>query len=144
MLKKTIKYVNYNDETIEEDFFFNLSKAELVELEVTKEGGSFGEHLQRIVAAKDTSALFKEFKNIILLSYGEKSADGKHFIKSPEISDAFSHSAAYDVLFLELMTVENAGIAFVQAIMPADMSEDFKQAIPTSTQTVKVPPSPNK
>ena len=86
MLKKTITYEDFNGEEVSEDFFFHLSKAELVELELSHEGG-LSESLQRIVAAQDGKSIIAEFKNILLTSYGQKSADGKRFIKNQQLRE---------------------------------------------------------
>lgn len=119
MLKKTISYVDYNDEERTEDFYFNLTSAELSEMELSTDGG-LGEHIRKIVAAKDTPAIIKVFKDLILKSYGEKSADGRRFIKSEELSTAFSQTEAYSQLFMELATDEGAAAAFVNGIIPKD------------------------
>ena len=118
MLKKTIKYTDYNGVEREEDFYFNLSKAEIAEMELEIPGGMTA-MLQRITAAKDTPSLVKIFKDLILRSYGEKSADGKRFIKSKEISEAFSQTEAYSQLFMELATDADAASKFVNGIVPA-------------------------
>lgn len=117
MLKKTIKYTDFNGTEREEDFYFNLTKAEVTEMELSKEGGLSG-HMEKIVAANDNQAILKEFKEIILKSYGEKSEDGRRFIKSPELSLAFSQTEAYSELFTELATDAEAASAFVMGIMP--------------------------
>lgn len=120
MLKKTITYTDYNDVERTEDFYFNLSKAEIAEMELSTEGG-FAEMIQRIVNAKDAAAIVDIFKKMILKAYGIKSDDGKRFMKSKEISEAFSQTEAYSQLFIELSTNADAGAAFVKGIMPADM-----------------------
>ena len=126
MLKKTIKYEDYNGVEREEDFYFNLSKAEIMEMELGTDGG-YAEHLQTIVKAKEGSAIMKEFKSMILKSYGEKSPDGKQFKKSEEISMAFSQTEAYSVLFMELCTDADAAAKFVNAIIPKDVEEQIRQ-----------------
>ena len=121
MLKKTITYTDYNGVERTEDFYFNLSKAEIAEMELSTEGG-FAEMIQRIVNAKDAAAIVDIFKKMILKAYGIKSDDGKRFMKSKEISEAFSQTEAYSQLFIELSTNADAGAAFVKGIMPADMA----------------------
>lgn len=120
MLKKTITYTDYNGVERTEDFYFNLSKAEIAEMELSTEGG-FAEMIQRIVNAKDAAAIVDIFKKMILKAYGIKSDDGKRFMKSKDISEAFSQTEAYSQLFIELSTNADAGAAFVKGIMPADM-----------------------
>ena len=128
MLKQTITYVDYNGEERTEDFYFNLSKAELMEMQLSTAGG-FLEMLKSIVAAKDTPELVKLFKTIILKSYGEKSADGKRFIKSDELSTAFSQTEAYSMLYVELSTNEVEASNFINGIIPADLAEQAQTMI---------------
>ena len=117
MLKKTITYTDYNGNERTEDFYFNLSKAEIMEMEMSTAGG-LTEMIQKIVAAQDTPAIIKVFKEIILKAYGEKSPDGKRFIKSEELSTAFSQTEAFSQLFMELATDADAAAKFVNGIIP--------------------------
>ena len=117
MLKKTITYTDYNDVERTADFYFNLTKAELMEMEMGAVGGLSG-MIEKIVSAKDAPAIIKVFKELVLKAYGEKSADGKRFIKSKEISDAFSQTEAYSQLFMELATDADAASKFVNGIAP--------------------------
>lgn len=120
MLKRTISYEDFDGNKISEDFYFNLTKSEMVEMELEHKDG-LGDTIQRIIAANDTKALLVEFKKLIVGSYGEKSDDGKRFIKSPDLITAFTHSAAYDALFMELATNDNAAADFIKGIIPRDM-----------------------
>lgn len=120
MLKKTIKYTDFNGTEREEDFYFNLSKAEIMEMEMSTAGG-FAEMLQNIVKAQDGPTIMKIFKDIILKAYGVKSPDGKRFIKSEELSTEFSQTEAYSVLFMELATDADAAGAFINGIIPVDI-----------------------
>lgn len=122
MLKKTITYTDYNDVERTEDFYFNISKAELAEMEMGTTGG-FSEMIERVIAAQDVPSLVKIFKEIILKAYGEKSLDGKRFIKSEELSTAFSQTEAYSNLYMELATDADAATKFVNGILPA-ISQD--------------------
>ena len=117
MLKKTITSVDFNGNERTEDFYFNLTKAEVMEMEMSTVGG-LSEMIQKIVSAQDTPSIIKVFKDLILRSYGEKSADGKRFIKTPEMAEAFSQTEAYSVLFMELATDAEAAAAFVNGIIP--------------------------
>lgn len=125
MLKKTITYTDYNGVERKEDHYFNLTKAELMEMELGTTGG-YAEMIQRIVDAQDGPAILKVFKEIIFKAYGQKSADGKRFIKSEELSKEFSESEAYSELFMELITDAEAAAAFVNGIIPADAAEQLK------------------
>ena len=127
MLKKAISYVDYNGESRTENFYFNLTKAELMEMELSISGG-FTEMIQRVIEAKETPTIVKIFKELILKSYGEKSADGKRFMKSKELSEAFSQTEAYNVLFMELATDSDAAAEFVNGIIPQDIVAQTKDA----------------
>lgn len=122
MLKKTITYNDYNGAERTEDFYFNLSKAEVMEMELSTTGG-LAEMITKIVAAQDAPAIIKVFKDLVLKAYGEKSADGKRFIKSEELATAFSQTEAYSILFMELATDADAASKFVNGIIPADMAK---------------------
>lgn len=130
MLKRNITYTDYNDNRVTETFYFNLTKSELIEMEMGIDGG-FGEHLQRIVKAQNGPALIAEFKKLILSSYGVKSDDGKRFMKSPELQKEFAETAAYNELFLELAGDENAATVFIEGIMPKDMAERKNEVNPS-------------
>lgn len=131
MIKKTITYKDYNQVDRTEDFYFNLSKAEVMEMEMSTSGG-LAEMITRIVAAQDQPAIIKIFKDLILKAYGEKSPDGKRFIKSDELSTAFSQTEAYSQLFMELATDAEAASAFVNGIVPADMAKQAAKLSPVN------------
>lgn len=118
MLKKTMTYTDFNGVERTEDFYFNLTKAEVAEMEMSTEGG-LAERLERIVNAKESTQIVAAFKELILKSYGVKSPDGKRFIKNKEVRDEFEQTEAYSDLFMELATNSEAAAAFVNAIVPA-------------------------
>ena len=120
MLKKTIEYTDYNDVKRKEDFYFNLTKAEIMEMELSTTGG-LAEMIQKIMDTQDTPQIIKLFKDLVLKAYGEKSADGKRFIKNDDIRDGFAQTEAYSELFMELATDANAAASFVNAIVPKDL-----------------------
>lgn len=130
MLKKTIEYVDYNGTSRKEDFYFNLTKAEIMEMEMSTVGG-LAEMMQNVVKAQDAPAIIKIFKDLVLKAYGEKSADGKRFIKISDtgvpLSLAFSQTEAYSQLFMELATDDKAAADFINGIVPQD--EDTQKAI---------------
>ena len=124
MIVKTITYTDYNGSERTEKFMFNLTKAEIMEMEMTTTGG-MAETIQKIVDAKDTPAIIKIFKYLILKAYGEKSPDGKRFVKSEEISTAFAQTEAYSQLFMELATDADAAAKFINGIIPADIASQI-------------------
>ena len=127
MLKKTITYTDYNGVERTEDFYFNLSKAEIMEMEMSTTGG-LAEMIQRIVQAQDAPAIIKIFKDLVLKAYGQKSPDGKRFIKSDVLREEFEQTEAYSNLFMELATDSDAAAAFVNGIVPADVGEKVTPA----------------
>lgn len=124
MLKKNITYTDYNGTERSEDFYFNLTKAELMEMEMSTTGG-LAEMINRIVAAQDAPAIIKIFKDLVLKAYGVKSPDGKRFIKSEELRTEFAQTEAYSNMFMELATDADAASAFINGIIPADMSKQL-------------------
>ena len=117
MLKKTISYTDFDGNERTEDFYFNLSKAEIMEMELGVVGG-MTQMLNKIVATQDSKKIIETFKDIILKAYGEKSPDGRRFIKNQELTDAFSQTEAYSELFMELATNADAAAAFINGIAP--------------------------
>lgn len=117
MLKETIKYTDYNGVEREEDFYFHFTEAELTEMEMSVDGG-FGSMLSGIIKSKSVPEAMKVFKSIILKAYGEKSPDGRRFIKSEELSTAFSQTEAYSELFMKLTQSEETMAAFVNGLLP--------------------------
>lgn len=142
MLKKTIVYEDYNEQTQSEDFYFNLNKSELVELELSEKGG-FAEALQELAKSEDTKAIVETFKKLILMSLGQKSLDGKRFIKTPEMRDEFSQTEAYSNLFVELATNTNAAIDFINGIVPAGMNQKVADipTLPTASPQLAIDPN---
>lgn len=119
MLKKNIKYVDYDGNDRAEDFYFNLNKAEVIELQLGTVGG-LTKTLEKIVQEKDTSRIIEYFKTIILKAYGEKSADGRRFIKSQELRDAFEQTEAYSELFMELASDAKMAAEFINGVLPKE------------------------
>lgn len=126
MLKKSITYTDYNGVERTEDYYFNLSKAELSEMELSINGG-MTEMLKQIVNSRDNAEIVKIFKTMILKSYGEKSVDGKRFIKSDEARTAFEQTEAYSELFMELLSSEDKAVEFVNGIIPNDVEKKIQE-----------------
>lgn len=126
MLKKSITYTDYNDVERTEDFYFNLTKVELTELEASVDGG-MAEMLQRISASGTMKEMLGVFRQIISISVGLKSEDGRRFIKSDEIAENFLLSPAFDELFMSIATDAAASAEFLKAIMPKDLSSKIDE-----------------
>ena len=127
MIKKTITYTDYNNVERTESFYFNLSKAEIMEMEMGTDGG-MAETLKKIVDAKDAPAIIRVFKDLVLKAYGVKSDDGRRFIKSKELSDSFAQTEAYSQIFIELATDADAAAKFVNGIVPSDLAQQVSNA----------------
>jgi len=153
MLKKTITYVNYNDEKVTEDFYFNLTKTEMIELASGSEEG-FMESLEKVskmdtrpdvvkatvTKSEDKWLVVGSLKKLILMAYGEKTADGKQFVKSDASRLAFSQTVAYDILFSELTEDATAGETFLRGVFPKELVSqiNFKEIVQQS-QDVQPP-----
>lgn len=139
MLKRDITYEDFDGTTVTDTFYFNLSRTELIDLELSYEGG-LEAAIKRIIEAKDVKSLIVEFQKIILAAYGKKSEDGKRFIKNEELREEFSQTAAYDALFIELATDADKATEFVRGILPTQLVPDSAQL---QLQEVPLPPAPS-
>lgn len=133
MLKKTITYTNFNGEEETEIFYFNMTRAELIELEFSVEGG-FGDTMMRMIETDPEGkvhgkVIMAEMKKLILGAYGQKSADGKRFIKNDQLRQDFESSEAYSTLFMELVTDAEAAAEFINGIVPKDLSEETQKVL---------------
>lgn len=115
MLKKKITYVDYNGEERSEDFYFNLNKAELLEMSFSKEGG-LEHYVEKIIKSQSGAEIMALFKEIICKAYGEKSFDGKRFIKSQELTEQFTQTEAYAQLYVELASNPDKAAEFINAV----------------------------
>lgn len=131
MLKKTVTYTDYDGNERTEEFFFNLNKAEVTEMELSTEGG-MEKMLKKIIESRDGKRIIEVMKDIVLRAYGEKSPDGRRFIKTPEMREAFSQTEAYVNVFMELATDAKAASDFVRGILPP-VPADTAASIPAET-----------
>lgn len=142
MLKRSITFEDFDGNSVTEIHYFNLTKTEIVEMEVGGEGGSLEAYLTRIVEMKDKAGLIREAKSIILLSYGEKSDDGKKFVKNDQLREDFKNSAAFDALFIELITSEQKFADFIMGIVPKDLANKLVESTPQD-KPIGPPPLPS-
>ncbi len=125
MIKKTIKYTDFNGTERTEDYYFNLTKAELTDMELSTEGG-LDNLINRIVKEQNVPEIMKIFKSIIAKSYGIKSDDGKYFRKSEDAFNDFASTGAYDELLIELMSNAEASSAFIKGILPTGLEKELE------------------
>ena len=135
MFKENIKYKDFDGNEREETLYFNLTQAEVIEME-TGESGGYGEMLKRIVASKDSATIMKVFKTFLLRSYGIKSPDGMYFDKSEEIMNRFEHSAAYSEIFMKLCTDADYAVKFINLVLPLndEQRKEFQKKAAEKTQ----------
>ena len=129
MLKKKIKYKDFNGVEREETFMFNLTNAEITEMGVgLVGGGSLDEYITKLSEEKDPMKVIEMFKKLINLSYGVKSDDGRRFMKSPELLKEFTETNAYSELFMELASDSKAATEFFDGIIP-ELSPEQKEEV---------------
>jgi hypothetical protein len=126
VLKKTVEYEDFNGDPAKEDLYFNLTRTELMGLEMSEEDG-LSEYLQKIVEAENGKGIFETFQKIILAAYGKKSDDGRHFIKNQKMRDELLSSMAYDKLIWELVTNAEYAAEFINGVIPAGLEEEAAQ-----------------
>ena len=126
MLKKTLTYEDFNGNQRTEDYYFNLTKAELMQMELSADGG-LEATINKIIAAQNGKEIMELFKEIVLKAYGEKSLDGKTFDKSPEVKNRFLNSQAYSDIFMELATNADEPTKFFNGIIPKDIANEVKK-----------------
>ena len=133
MIKKTVTYTDYNGIERTENYYFNLSEAEVMEMEMSTEGG-MAESIQKVVDAKDAPAIIRVFKDLVLKAYGVKSDDGRRFMKTKpdgtRYADDFKETEAYSQIFMELATDADAAAKFVNGIVPTKLAQ--KAALPNA------------
>lgn len=138
MIKKTITYEDYDGNQRTEDFYFNLSKPELIEMQ-TSEAGGLEKKIEKISQEQDIKKIIELMKDIIQRSYGVKSDDGKRFIKNQEVLDEFMQSEAYSELFMALATDANAASEFINGILPKGLAEEAKKLEAQNGSVVDMP-----
>lgn len=128
MLKKTIKYMDFNGQPQSEDYYFNFTKAELVEMGLSENGG-LDAFIEKVINERDQKEIIRLFKDIVLKAYGEKSTDGKYFVKNDAVRERFSQTEAYSELFMELAFDSKAASDFINALIPNDLAETIQAKV---------------
>lgn len=134
MYHEKVTYNDYNGVERTEDVYFNLSEAELAEMELGTTGG-LGEMITKLISTQDIPSILKIFKDLVLRSYGEKSPDGRRFIKNDELRTAFSQTEAYSKLFMKYAFDADAASKFVNGIIPANMHQNVQAMIESNDTT---------
>lgn len=135
MLKKTIEFEDFNGNNRKEDHYFNLTKSEIMKMEMSTKGG-MTEMINNIIASQDTPAILKIFEDLVAASYGRKSLDGREFEKSEEIFNKFKSSNAYDNLFMELISDPKKAADFFNGLVPKDLAEKVQEEMKNNPDLV--------
>ena len=123
MIKKTMTYTDFNGVERKEDFYFNLTKAEVLKMEMGVKGG-LAEQIKRIVDTQDQPAIIEVFEDLIQKAYGVKTPDGRGFLKRKEDLEAFVSTQAYSDLYMELATDDKKAAEFINGIVPPDLNQE--------------------
>lgn len=126
MIKKTVTYNDLNGSERTESFYFHFYESELLEMELSVDGG-FAERIQKIIDAKDQPTLIRVIKKFVLDAYGIKSDDGRQFIKNDEVRAKFEQCPAYSKIFMELVLDDKIAADFVNGVIPAEMADRVKK-----------------
>lgn len=127
MIKEKVTYEDLDGIIVEEEVLFNLTKAELMELQVAYPEG-YGAHLQKIVSSGDQQAIWLAFKDLVLKAYGVRSPDGKRLVKSPQAANEFASSEAFAEIIMNIVTDEDRAVAFIAGLLPKDLGNQMTQA----------------
>lgn len=140
MLKETVTYIDYNENERTDELYFNLTDAEIMELELSTPGGLAG-MINRVIAAQDQPTIIKIFKDFILKAYGVKSPDGKRFIKNDEVRAEFEQSEAYSIMFMRLATDAKYAADFVNGLVSAEKRQAIAQKLNNNVTQIGVAPT---
>lgn len=127
MQKKTIKYTDFNGDEHEEEFYFNLTETELMDMSMTEEGG-LDKYIERITNTRDYKKILGLFEDLVDKSYGVKSLDGKRFEKSEEILRNFKATNAYSEMIMGFVTDTQQAIDFINNLVPKGLNEKLEKA----------------
>lgn len=129
MLKRTISYVDFDGNDRIEDFYFNMSRAEVIQWLVTSGDYTLDKVLERLATERNGKKIMEIFADLIYRSYGEKSLDGRRFDKSEEVKRNFLETEAYSILFTEIVTDAAKASEFVRGIIPASLAADVEKVL---------------
>ena len=136
MLKKTVTYTDYNGVERTEAFYFHYNEAEILDMEMSTEGG-FAERIQKIIDAKDEVSLMQVIKKFVIDAYGVKSEDGKRFIKNDVVRTEFLESPAYSQIWMELVMDDEIAADFINNVIPSGMKEKLEGLIKAREAKIK-------
>lgn len=121
MLKERIKYVDHDGKEYERDFYFHLSKADLIKLEVGHNGG-LETYLGNIINSQDNAEIMQNFETIFKIAYGIKLPDDS-FVKRPEETEKFFASEAWSEFLVKLISDADYAAKVINNLVPKEISE---------------------
>jgi hypothetical protein len=141
MLKKDVTYEDFEGNQVTETLYFHFAKSELVKMRAVY-GEDLDDKINKMIESNDNVEIIKIFEDILLGAYGQKSDDGKRFIKNDELREQFRNSLAYDAIFMEMATDDsaNAIAEFIKGVMPKDMQEEIGQQVQQKVAAMTLPP----
>jgi hypothetical protein len=128
MLKKTVTFEDLDGNEVTEDFYFHLSKADIIEMEASEQGG-MAQHLAAMIATNDNGQILSAVKLILERTVGRRSEDGRRFERSKEITEAFMQSDAYSVVFMDLVTDAAKAAEFFKGVIPAQAAAKLEASM---------------
>ncbi len=127
MIKQTVTYIDYDGTQRTEDKYFHMTKRELIKWETESGSGGMDKFIEKIIETEDRKTLIEMFDDLILRAYGEKSIDGRSFVKTPELRKEFEDSACYDQLFMDLIQDTDKLTTFVNGLIPEGLPKPTEQ-----------------
>lgn len=127
MFKITKNYTDFNGNERKEDFYFHLTEAEVIKMQLGTTGG-LAETIQRLIDLQDGPAILEVFEDLVMKAYGVKSADGREFIKNQQLRDSFAQTQAYSDIYVELATDADKAAKFINGILPANLAKKVADA----------------
>lgn len=124
MLRKEVEYKDFDGNDRKDVLWFHLNEVEITEMDIETSGGLV-KYMESIIDTKDVNRLITIFKDLLIRSYGERSMDGKHFYKDDKIRNEFVSSAAYPVLYMEMVSDANKAVEFINGIVPSNIREQM-------------------
>lgn len=136
MVRREIKFTDFNGKSQTEVGYFNINKAELGKLQM-RHNGTYLDYLKLLSERKKVEEMYNFVYELILDSYGEKDPEGRKFIKTPEMRTDFEQSLAFSEMIVDLVSNPDDLANFVKGIMPPDLvtggGEIDATALPATT-----------
>ena len=138
MLRRPVKYTDYEGNPATTICYFHLNKFEWLELETYTKGGLI-ENLENAIETNNAKKTIDLLKKIILRAYGEKNPETGAFEKDDDRAIRFSKTEAFSELFYELAYDESKSREFFLGLIPPEVRENALKKL-EETKTLSFPP----